>query len=271
MSIAKKSVKWLVALFVIFALILTASIAVTGATTASAEPVADVDVNTSVIVEATDSAGDAYPDLNPTSGSRTITVNYFVEIPTAAADGEYSILKFAPFITYPNLSVKRPDTITLNSAFGEVAALQFVTGNNEGYLDENGASNFMVALKAGHTIGELNGVSSGETISNAYLFTATYVLSTSTAGEYRFGFYGKSGNEYNSEIASESEGTSYIPVISNQYFYIREFVEIPTYAGHVYDGESHGLDLTGITAYEFATGTRLRRGGTARGWCLFRG
>ena len=272
MSIAKKSTKWLVALFVIFALLLTATFAAGGVTIAKADPVEDSNVPTDVIVEVTaTNINNSYPTFVNANGTVTLTVNYYLEIPAAAEEDDLSIMKFAPVLTYPGSKTVKPDSIALNTAFENIATLEGVTTeNNEGYLDEGGADAFTVDLLGDATLGDLNGVTNGAIASNGnYLFTATYVLDYDAqdeddvvCGDYELALLGEKADsdEYYTEFAGESEGDIYIPVVTNGEFAIYDFVDYPTitttsfvYGGAdvtrvLYNGTNAGYTYTNASA-----------------------
>jgi len=119
MSIAKKSTTWLVVLFVIFAMILTASFAVGNFAKANAEPEPETEnVSADVIVWATDSESlGSYPTLAALENdTRTITVYYGFDIPAASttslAKAEF-VLK--PTIVRDNVA-SVADTVAVNPA-----------------------------------------------------------------------------------------------------------------------------------------------------------
>ena len=262
MSLAKKSTKWLVALFVIFALVLTAAFAAGNVARASAEPLEtaeDTTAPSTVIVEVTDSAGNVYPDLaNIENVTRTLTVKYYVEIPGDA--GAYSYLKLSPVLVYADTThVAKPNTITINSALATYADLEYVTE----YLADN-ATAFSVSMKTGATISDLNGVdSNGDAISNKYLFTATYELDyeeeEDVVGAYELTFADDpEDDDDGSEIAPADEGVTYIPAIENGEFTINDYVDYPVisttsfvYNGSeqaVYSGSNAGYTYSGAAA-----------------------
>ena len=269
MSIAKKSIKWLVAAFVIFALILSASLAVGGVTKANAEPepVAETTAASAVVIEVTDSVGNVYPDLaNVANETRTLTVKYYVEIPAAAQSNGYSEMKFSPVLVYPSGREAKPNTVTLNNALNAYADLGLVANYVAGTeLEETNA--FAVFIKDGATIGQVNGATSdgndGYTLSN-YLFQATYVLSYESnedvVGAYEFILADDPTDEDDgSEITPFDEGVKYIPEITEGEFTISAIVEYPTitttsfvYGGPnvervLYDGTNAGYTYTGAT------------------------
>ena len=122
MSLAKKSVKWLVAAFVILALVLTAFVAVMGATTAYAEPEQEPDdVVADVTVTAVDSAasGGTFPNLIATNDQeRTLTVYYTVDI----SEESTTSIKNAEFYFAPKLTLGQSTVSATKEPFTFIAA-----------------------------------------------------------------------------------------------------------------------------------------------------
>ena len=251
MSIAKKSVKWLVALFVIFALILTASLAVSNVTRASAEPeeaAEDTEIALSVIAKGA-VTGEAYPDLLSSTSARTVTVEYYFDIPAAIEDDLNTEMKFDVYMTLPDNSTVKPTNIEVNTAVASAVTMDALTNSaEEGYLDdaETAATEFGITLKTGHTMSELRGFTkSGTTYTlGNYFFKATYTVPASTNGVYSFGFGATSEVPANEALESEDaiiyvpevtnvttdtvmDGIDDVTAVSTGIFYVRSYIDVP--------------------------------------------
>jgi len=218
MDLTKKSMKWLVAVFVVFAMILTAVFAAGHVATASAN---ENEQDATVHLWVTDSAAlGTYPDLIRSAAQRTITVDYGFEI---AEESEFSIFAISPVLIYEDDDPVKPTAITLNPAFSEIAALENVAANENGYLStaNNAATAFYVDLTDGEaTSTDLNAYVNDEWDSTKYLFRATYVISANAYGVYELSFGA------NTAFALES-GSYYLPEIENGDFAIRAPIGIP--------------------------------------------
>ena len=251
MSIAKKSVKWLVALFVIFALILTASVALGNVARASAEPeeaAADTEIALSVIAKGAVS-NEAYPDLLSSASDRTVTVEYYFDIPAAIENDLNTEMKFDIFMTLPDNSKVKPTNIEVNTAVASAVTMDALTNQaEEGYLDdaETAATEFGITLKSTHTMSELRGFTkSGTTYTlGNYFFKATYTVPASTDGVFSFGFGETSEVPANEALDSEAaiiyvpavtnvttdtvmDGIDDVTAVSTGIFYVRSYIDVP--------------------------------------------
>ena len=253
MSIAKKSIKWLVATIVIFALILTVSLAVGSVTRASATTPEDTEHDVNVHVFATDSADlGTFPDLIKSTSARTVTVYYCYDIPT---DATSTLSEFfaAPVLKYGNTTV-RPTQIDLNNNFSSIVEISMHTSAAGEYLASSGAATaFNIALKAGATAADLNSYISGAFDQTKYLFSAQYAIAANAVGAYELDF----GTPTMFSLSSSDD--LYYPAIENGDFNIRAIIPIPTAVeGLVYTG----AEQTGVTV-DYTLGYDLDEGSIA--------
>ncbi len=229
MSIAKKSVKWLAAAVVVFALVLTAVFAAGTVASASADPVVNNFVDVDAIVVATDAAQNStYPSYLPGS-VHTITAYYYFAMPDAT--GTLPNFAFAPGISYGD-DVILPDSITLNTAFGESISVDDEI--LEAYLNED-ATVFSVdaQIPDGQTIAYFAGVNNDVTVSGKYLFSAVYTIPADAAtGVYTYVL------GTGSALGVNSGNTVYIPKLNASSFFIRQAVQLPTAAALTYNGSA---------------------------------
>ena len=109
MDLTKKSMKWLVAVFVVFAMILTAVFAAGNVATASAN---EEEQDATVHLWVTDSAAlGTYPNLIRSAAQRTITVDYGFEI---TEESEFSIFAISPVLILEDNDPVKPSLIELN-------------------------------------------------------------------------------------------------------------------------------------------------------------
>jgi len=183
MSLAKKSVKWLVALVVVFALVLTATFALsTGVANASAE----VTQSSVYLVAETTNATFSY------SKGSTIDVYYYLSLPTNYASTSTGMFEMhvAPTWKIGN-TVLAPSTITLNTAFENAYGLDdedtiadYLAGENSQFAIT--ADVLDIANIVGATVTAVNDFTTTE---NAWLFKASYPTdANTTAGLYEYSF-----------------------------------------------------------------------------------
>ncbi len=252
MSIAKKSIKWLVATIVIFALILTVSLAVGSVTRASATTPQDTDHDVDVHVFVADSAElGTYPNLIKSTSARVVTVYYCYDI-SMDATSTLSEFSAAPVLKYGNTTV-RPTQIDLNNNFTSKVEISNHTNADEGYLASTGAAKaFNISLKAGAKAADLNSYISGAFDQTKYLFSADYAIAANAVGAYELDF----GTPTMFSLSSSND--VYYPAIENGDFNIRAIIPIPTAVeGLVYTG----AEQTGVTV-DYTLGYELEEGGS---------
>ena len=239
MSLAKKSIKWLVAIIAVFALVLAVSLAVSSGTVANAT--GDTEASADAYAWVADSAGGTYPNYLVSNSARTITVKYGFDIPDTT-------VTFTEFVVSPSLahgnSVILPSEIVLNPNFASIAALDLVSDYKAGT-----ATGFVVETTGAGTAGDLTCMVNNEAAEANYLFYAEYELPANATGEYEAEFGA------NTHFSLNSSDTVYIPTSVEKIFNIRSVIATPTTTNYEYCHEY----CVGVT-YEENAGYTVRTG-----------
>lgn len=217
MSLAKKSVKWLVTAVVVLALAFTAIFAVSASVSASAETQATLVATAS----ATGSVGSNYPNLIQGTAS-TITVRYSFAMPTGFTQSDITTpeASIRPYIAGPSEAVIYPTNVVVNEA-----VCTFV--NEETY----GGGDLAIELAFDENIPVENVFGSEN-----YWFEATYAIADNAAvGAYSYAF-----DTTSFTIVFKDDGSNtvvYTPTVSGT-FYVCGIVQVPTQASiPVYNGD----------------------------------
>ena len=218
MSIAKKSIKWLVAAIVVFALVLTAVFAVGNVATAAATgtPTLKVMMSFVEVTKNADTGNEATSEfayLVASGSTRTVRAYYYVEMPTNVEASEPE-LALSPVLTWSRDSSSesiRPSKIALNPSIvnSGAAAIASDDGGNTATQYKNGTKAAFAIAVAEDAIDEIRGVSyANETYSkittpkDMYLFYADYELdSNADAGLYTFSMGAIAQGSVNSAVA----------------------------------------------------------------------
>lgn len=248
MSIAKRSMKWLVLTVIVFALVLTSVFSLTWAVNAQAEPSQGIAIDTlKVIASVTGPVGSSYPDLVQSNKTTTLTVSYYFSAPDAtenpSTDDYWVEFYGMPVITVPgDNGVIKPTNVTGRSGKTFAEAV---------YDDHDNIVNYNIySVTANGTIADAIGVAENSgvySVSNAanYLFQATFVIpANAVLGEYAFGFDAAS-LDATRQIAYGNNGYYDFEIVANGYwdaaikgtFNVRTEVAVPVAeTGLIYDG-----------------------------------
>lgn len=183
MDLTRKSMKWLVAVLVVFALVLTAVFASGTMATASADdPQQTVVTSVSAKVTGTQTAGDPTHLIN--TSAWTITVEYYYDM--TGMTGTMPGYELIPYVLAADgETVIRPTDISVNSYFDEYVDLDSASSYYEGADPQSDSIVADIKLKD-KTLAYFDGVdANGAAIADKYLYTATYTIAANSAA----GFY----------------------------------------------------------------------------------
>lgn len=230
MSLAKKSIKWFIALVVVFALVLTASVALGSSITSASAT--NTELSIVAVAGSTLEGTDAlYPNLVQGT-ARTVVVKYYMSLPSGHTASDKGVLAayIIPSVTNGTTTIN-PDSIAANPAF---------TSLSVNAADYNSGDSTTVEIAGEVTIGDIVGAANDAVTNGSnYLFAATYVIpADATAGEYTFAFDNQGGLTGGS-FAFPSANKYDLAETSGASFFVRTALSLPETIDSVFDGETH--------------------------------